>query len=63
MTIDLKLMYEEWLAESESRPYKGFINQQTFSSNATSTEFYSVKMERMVYAASPLERRHFFINH
>ena len=62
MTTDLKLMYEEWLAKSESGPYKGFINQQTFSSKATSTEFYSVKMGRMVYAASPLERRHFLIN-
>ncbi|MGY0219649.1 hypothetical protein ACWJJH_20040 [Endozoicomonadaceae bacterium StTr2] len=62
MTTDLKLIYEKWLAESESGPYKGFINQQKFSSKATSTEFYSVKNERMVYAASPLERRHFLIN-
>lgn len=60
MSVTPKLSYEAWQAIVKRKGYQGFITNRNFSSHATSSEWYSFKNERMVYSASPIEKRHHF---
>lgn len=55
-----KQSYPDWVADVEKNGYHSYLNNRNFSSSALASDFYSVKNQRWCYAASPLEKKHFY---
>lgn len=60
MSLKPRWSYADWLTRVNKYGYEGFLNARNFSSSATASEFYSIKNRRMVYAASPPEKKRMY---